>query len=55
MPEYVGLLLAFSRDFIAFNEDDYKSILSFIEDAQNAWVASVDEFITDIESDPRKH
>ena len=54
MSEYVDLLLTFGRDFIAFNKDDYNGILSFIEDVQNAWVASVDEFITDIEFKSKK-
>ena len=54
MSEYVDLLLTFGRDFIAFNKDDYNGILSFIENVQNAWVASVDEFITDIEFKSKK-
>jgi len=55
MPEYVDLLLTFGRDFIAFNKDEYNKILPFIENVQNAWVASVDEFIADIESNTRKN
>jgi len=55
MPEYIDFLLSFGKDFIAFNKDEYNNILSLIEDVKNAWVASVDEFIDDIESDPRKY
>ena len=49
MPEYIDLLLAFGRDFISFNKDSYNGVFSFIENIQNAWDASVAEFIADIE------
>jgi hypothetical protein len=40
MPEYIDLLLAFGKDFIAFNKHDYNSILPLIENVQNAWDTS---------------